>query len=152
AGSLQGRADCRISRQQQGRQPWFCALRPGHAHRCQGPGDARIHQRIALHIYRIRYLSRALPRILRCRSSRPDGGYRRRRRLNSGRKNAMTIRAVATRSAVSARAAVAAYVAVCAVVLLLMMLLGLTMRLAQAQWINVQPDFFYVIMTMHGAG
>ena len=33
-----------------------------------------------------------------------------------------------------------------------MMLLGLIMRLAQAQWINVQPDFFYVVMTMHGAG
>ena len=34
----------------------------------------------------------------------------------------------------------------------MMMLLGLTMRLAQAQWIHVQPDFFYMVMTMHGAG
>ncbi|WP_439924477.1 cbb3-type cytochrome c oxidase subunit I [Nitrobacter sp. JJSN] len=52
----------------------------------------------------------------------------------------------------SARAAVLAYIVVSGLVLLLMMLLGLTMRLAQAQWINIQPDFFYVIMTMHGAG
>ncbi len=64
----------------------------------------------------------------------------------------MTIQAVAGRSAIGARAAVLAYLAVCGVVLLLMMLLGLTMRMAQAQWINLDPAFFYVIMTMHGAG
>ncbi len=64
----------------------------------------------------------------------------------------MTVEAVQSRSGISARAAVLAYIVVSGLVLLLMMLLGLTMRLAQAQWINIQPDFFYVIMTMHGAG
>ena len=64
----------------------------------------------------------------------------------------MTVQAIPTRAGISARAAVLAYVVVCGLVLLIMMLLGLTMRLAQAQWINIQPDFFYVVMTMHGAG
>ena len=64
----------------------------------------------------------------------------------------MTVQAVQSRSGISARAAVLAYIVVCGLVLLLMMLLGLTMRLAQAQWIDIQPNFFYVIMTMHGAG
>jgi cytochrome c oxidase subunit 1 len=64
----------------------------------------------------------------------------------------MTIAATAGRSAINPRVAVLAYLAVSGIVLLLMMLLGLIMRLAQAQWINVQPDFFYVVMTMHGAG
>jgi len=64
----------------------------------------------------------------------------------------MTTQAVEARSATSARTAVLAYLVVCGLVLLLMMLLGLTMRLNQAQWIDVQPDFFYMIMTMHGAG
>ena len=56
------------------------------------------------------------------------------------------------RTAVNPRAAVLAYLAVSGLVFLLMMLLGLTMRLAQAQWIDVSPNFFYVVMTMHGAG
>jgi cytochrome c oxidase subunit I len=56
------------------------------------------------------------------------------------------------RTAISPRAAVLAYLAVSGLVFLLMMLLGLTMRLAQAQWIDVSPNFFYVVMTMHGAG
>ena len=64
----------------------------------------------------------------------------------------VTIRANEGRSLVSPRAAVLAYLVVCGLVLLLMMLLGLTMRLAQAQWITVPPNFFYVVMTMHGAG
>jgi cytochrome c oxidase subunit 1 len=64
----------------------------------------------------------------------------------------MAIEAVAGRGEISARAAVLAYLAVSGVVLLLMMLLGLVMRTAQAQWIEVPPDFFYVVMTMHGAG
>ena len=54
----------------------------------------------------------------------------------------MTVQTIPTRGRISARAAVLAYVCVCGLVLLIMMLLGLTMRLAQAQWINVQPDFF----------
>jgi len=64
----------------------------------------------------------------------------------------MTVQAIPTRGGISARAAVLAYVVVCGLVLLIMMLLGLTMRLAQAQWINIQPDFFYMVMTTHGAG
>ena len=66
----------------------------------------------------------------------------------------MTIGAIGSRSGshIGAHAAVLAYLALSGIVLLLMMLLGLTMRLAQAQWIDVQPDTFYVIMTMHGAG
>ncbi len=64
----------------------------------------------------------------------------------------MTIQAVQTRGGISARAAVLAYVVVCGLVLLLMMVFGLLMRLTQAQWIDIQPDLFYVIMTMHGAG
>ena len=48
----------------------------------------------------------------------------------------MTVQAVQSRSGISARAAVLAYIVVSGLVLLLMMLLGLTMRLAQAQWIN----------------
>ncbi len=64
----------------------------------------------------------------------------------------MTMTATAERAAVSPRAAVLAYLAVSGTVLLLMMLLGLTMRLAQANWIAVQPDFFYMVMTVHGAG
>ena len=64
----------------------------------------------------------------------------------------MTMAATTGSSAISERAAVLAYLAVSGLVLLLMMLLGLTMRLAQAQWIDVSPEFFYVVMTMHGAG
>ncbi|MEO7068248.1 MAG: cbb3-type cytochrome c oxidase subunit I [Rhodanobacter sp.] len=34
----------------------------------------------------------------------------------------------------------------------LMMLLGLTMRMSQATWLAVPPDWFYRILSMHGAG
>jgi cytochrome c oxidase subunit 1 len=64
----------------------------------------------------------------------------------------MTVEAVKSRPLIDARTAVLIYLAVSGVVLLLMMLLGLTMRMAQAQWIDVSPDFFYVVLTMHGAG
>lgn len=37
-------------------------------------------------------------------------------------------------------------------VLLLMMGAGLTMRAAQAGWLEIGPDFFYQVMTLHGAG
>ncbi len=60
--------------------------------------------------------------------------------------------ALGSRTEISARAAVVAYLAVSGLVLLLMMLLGATMRMAQAQWIDLDPGLFYVIMTMHGAG
>ena len=34
----------------------------------------------------------------------------------------------------------------------LMMLIGLTMRMSQATWLGVPPDFFYKLLSMHGAG
>ncbi len=52
----------------------------------------------------------------------------------------------------SARAGILTYLSISAIVYLLMMLVGLTMRLAQAGWIGVPPDFFYQLMTAHGAG
>jgi cytochrome c oxidase subunit I len=66
----------------------------------------------------------------------------------------MTIGAsgIRSKSDTVAHAAVLVYLAVSGIVLLLMMLLGLIMRLAQAQWVDVQANTFYVIMTMHGAG
>ncbi len=65
----------------------------------------------------------------------------------------MTTEAIGTRSTpIGARTAVLAYLAVSGVVLLLMMLFGATMRLAQAQWISLDPTWFYIILTMHGAG
>ena len=42
--------------------------------------------------------------------------------------------------------------AITGLVLLLMMLLGLVMRLAQAEWLGLDPTLFYQIMTVHGTG
>lgn len=47
---------------------------------------------------------------------------------------------------------VLAYLVTTAAVLLLMMVFGLLMRLEQAQFINMGPNWFYEIMTLHGAG
>ncbi len=52
----------------------------------------------------------------------------------------------------SARTGILTYLSISAAVYLLMMLAGLTMRLAQAGWVAVPPDFFYQLMTAHGAG
>jgi len=52
----------------------------------------------------------------------------------------------------SARSGILSYLALSAVVYLLMMLAGLTMRMTQAGWIDVPADFFYQILTAHGAG
>lgn len=52
----------------------------------------------------------------------------------------------------SARTAILTYLSIGAVVYLLMMLLGVTMRTAQAGWIDLIPNFFYQLMTAHGAG
>lgn len=51
-----------------------------------------------------------------------------------------------------AKASVLAYLVVSAVVLLLMMTFGLLMRLEQAQYIAMGPQWFYELMTLHGAG
>lgn len=50
------------------------------------------------------------------------------------------------------RAILAANLAVTGVVLLLMMLLGLLLRLGQSGWIELEPDRFYQVMTVHGVG
>jgi cytochrome c oxidase subunit 1 len=44
------------------------------------------------------------------------------------------------------------YLGTTLLVLLLMMLAGLLMRATQANWIEVPPDIFYQLMTVHGAG
>jgi cytochrome c oxidase subunit 1 len=64
----------------------------------------------------------------------------------------MTVEAATARTEIGARTAVLAYLAVAGVVLLLMMLFGVVMRMAQAQWIALDPAAFYMLMTMHGAG
>jgi len=66
----------------------------------------------------------------------------------------MTIGAIGirSRSEFGPNAAVLACLALSGIVLLLMMLFGLSMRLAPAQWIDVQANTLYVIMTIHGAG
>lgn len=45
-----------------------------------------------------------------------------------------------------------AYITVASLLLLMMMLIGLTMRMAEAQWLAIAPGLFYILMTMHGAG
>ncbi len=44
------------------------------------------------------------------------------------------------------------YVISAVALFVLMMLLGLVMRMGQATWLSVQPDLFYRILSMHGAG
>ncbi|TAK51607.1 MAG: cytochrome C oxidase subunit I [Betaproteobacteria bacterium] len=44
------------------------------------------------------------------------------------------------------------YVVTAVALFVLMMLLGLAMRMSQATWINVAPDLFYRLLSMHGAG
>lgn len=44
------------------------------------------------------------------------------------------------------------YLGTAFLVLLLMMLAGIAMRAAQAGWLDLGPDFFYQLMTVHGAG
>jgi cytochrome c oxidase subunit 1 len=51
-----------------------------------------------------------------------------------------------------ARASVLACLVVAGIALLAMMVFGLCMRLAQAQWLDLEPNRFYGLMTLHGAG
>lgn len=44
------------------------------------------------------------------------------------------------------------YLITAVAVFLLMMLVGLTMRLSQATWVNVDPVLFYKFLSLHGAG
>lgn len=51
-----------------------------------------------------------------------------------------------------AKASVLAYLVTTAAVLLLMMVFGLLMRMEQAQFISMGANWFYELMTLHGAG
>jgi cytochrome c oxidase subunit 1 len=51
-----------------------------------------------------------------------------------------------------ARASVLAYLITAALVLLLMMVFGLLMRMQQAGYLSMAPNWFYELMTLHGAG
>jgi len=44
------------------------------------------------------------------------------------------------------------YLATAGVVILLMMVFGLVMRLAQSEWIALDPAFYYQLLTVHGIG
>lgn len=50
------------------------------------------------------------------------------------------------------RAAFDLYAITAVALFVLMMLLGLTMRMTQAKWLGVPPDWFYRLLSMHGAG
>lgn len=50
------------------------------------------------------------------------------------------------------RRIIAANLVVTGLILLLMMLYGVMMRLAQGQWLALDSDMFYKLMTMHGVG
>ena len=50
------------------------------------------------------------------------------------------------------RRVVLAYLAVTGLVLVLMMIAGLLMRLSQAEWITLPPQWFYRVLTLHGVG
>lgn len=52
----------------------------------------------------------------------------------------------------SSKQAILAYLSISALVFVLMMVLGLVMLLSQATWLSVPANFFYQIMTAHGAG
>jgi len=44
------------------------------------------------------------------------------------------------------------YVITAVALFVLMMLVGLTMRMSQAKWLDVPPNLFYELLSMHGAG
>jgi len=44
------------------------------------------------------------------------------------------------------------YIITSMAVFLLMMVVGLTMRMTQATWLRLQPDLFYRLLSLHGAG
>ncbi len=51
-----------------------------------------------------------------------------------------------------ARLAFQLYVGIGVAVFLLMMVAGAVLRMIQGQWIDIPPDYFYQVMTLHGAG
>lgn len=50
------------------------------------------------------------------------------------------------------RRMIAANLAITGIVLLLMMLFGILMRMTQGGWLDIRPDVFYQLMTVHGTG
>ncbi|MEO8803522.1 MAG: cbb3-type cytochrome c oxidase subunit I [Rudaea sp.] len=50
------------------------------------------------------------------------------------------------------RAAFIVYIITSVALFVLMMLIGLIMRMSQATWLSVPPDWFYRLLSMHGAG
>lgn len=52
----------------------------------------------------------------------------------------------------SSKQAILTYLGISALVYVLMMALGLMMRMGQANWIGLPANYFYQIMTAHGAG
>jgi len=50
------------------------------------------------------------------------------------------------------RQVVLAYMAVTGLVLLLMMIAGLLMRMSQGEWLDLNPTWFYRLLTLHGTG
>lgn len=52
----------------------------------------------------------------------------------------------------AARTGILTYLGISAAVFLLMMMIGLLMRASQAEWIQLPANFFYQVMTAHGAG
>ncbi|MBV6418048.1 MAG: hypothetical protein CMLOHMNK_02828 [Steroidobacteraceae bacterium] len=50
------------------------------------------------------------------------------------------------------RATFDCYLVTAMALFVLMMVLGLTMRMSQATWVNVDPVLFYKLLSMHGAG
>ena len=51
-----------------------------------------------------------------------------------------------------ARRMIAISLAITGIILLLMMLFGILMRMAQGGWLDLRPDVFYQLLTMHGTG
>lgn len=64
----------------------------------------------------------------------------------------MNAQASASENSPGARLAFQSYAGIGVLVFLLMMLAGLVMRMAQGTWIQLSPDIFYQVLTLHGAG
>jgi len=60
--------------------------------------------------------------------------------------------APASHDSAAARSAFQLYAAIGTAVFLLMMIGGVTLRAAQGVWADLPPNYFYQIMTLHGAG
>jgi len=57
-----------------------------------------------------------------------------------------------TEISLSQRRVALAYMTVTGLVLVLMMIVGLFMRMSQGEWLELPPNVFYQLLTLHGAG